>query len=99
MAKKYYILIFLSYLFCLAAAQKKSGSSGKEIFENKCARCHGDDGTKGRWGAKNLQKSRLDNEELIRIVSKGKNLMPSWEKRLSKEELNNVSGYVKGLRK
>lgn len=100
MAKKYYImLMILSSLFSLAAAQKKSGNSGKEIFENKCAKCHGDDGTKGKWGAKNLQKSRLDNEELTRIVSKGKNFMPSWEKRLSKEELNSVLGYVKGLRK
>lgn len=100
MAKKYFfVLVVLSALFSLAAAQKKSGSSGKQIFEDKCARCHGSDGTKGKWGAKNLQKSRLEEAELTRIVSKGKNFMPSWEKRLSKEEMNSVLGYVKGLRK
>ena len=90
---------FFSFLFFFAAAQKSGGISGKAIFEDKCAKCHGEDGTKGKWGAKNLQKSRLSEEDLLKIVSEGKNFMSAWKKRLSAQELKQVTDYVKMLRK
>lgn len=92
-------LSFFSLLFVFTLAQGNSGPTGKAIFDDKCAKCHGEDGTKGKWGAKNLQKSRLAEEELIKIVSEGKNIMPAWKKRLSPVELKQVTEYVRALRR
>lgn len=72
---------------------------GKIIFENECAKCHGLDGTKGRFGAKNLQKSKLTDAEYLKIVSNGKFIMPAWKKRLSGEQINQVINYIKELKK
>jgi cytochrome c6 len=97
--KSFIAVFFFSLLFFFAVARETGGISGKAIFEDKCAKCHGDDGTKGKFGAKNLQKSRLADEDLLKIVSEGKNFMPSWKKRLSAPELQQVTDYVKTLRK
>ncbi len=72
---------------------------GKELYEKKCAKCHGNDGTKGLFGAKNLQISRLDDESYKQVITAGRKGMPSWEKKLSEGQINLVVLYVKGLRK
>jgi cytochrome c6 len=72
---------------------------GKELFENKCAKCHGRDGTKGSWGAINLQYSYISDIELFNTISNGRRIMPSWKKKLTSEEIKNVISYIKILRK
>lgn len=91
-------LMFLSTLTA-SPGQKTSLPDGRTIFENKCARCHGHDGTKGLLGAKNLQISRLPDAELLRVVTNGRKIMPAWGKRLSGQELQLVVNYVKQLRR
>lgn len=71
---------------------------GKKIFESKCAKCHGNDGMKGRFGAANLKVNRSDDSQLFRVISKGKNWMPSWEKKLRPEQIKSVITYIKTLR-
>lgn len=73
--------------------------TGQQIFEKNCRQCHGKDGTKGLWGAKNLQTSRLAEVELLKTISKGRNQMPAWGKVLDAEQLMLVSEYVISLRK
>lgn len=95
-------LIYISLLFLSinqTEAQNTTTENGKTIFEHKCQRCHGSDGTKGLFGAKNLQISRLENTELISIISKGKRGMPRWERKLSSAEIESVTTYIKSLRK
>lgn len=72
-------------------------TSGKKIFETNCARCHGNDGTKGKWGAKNLKKTSLSDSELQRIISNGKRVMPAWKNELSDKEIESVKEYIKIL--
>lgn len=91
------IIIALGY-YNVANAQKPP-LTGRALFEKKCTPCHGADGTRGRWGAKNLQISRLDNEELLNTISKGRGIMPSWGKRLSIAQIASVIEYIKTLRK
>lgn len=74
-------------------------SSGKTLFEQNCAKCHGIDGTKGKFGAKNLQKSILTDEQYFRIIQKGKGIMPSWEKKLTAEHITDIVSYIKTLKK
>jgi cytochrome c6 len=92
--------LLLAGLFAGTAfsGQPDSLPAGKAIFEDKCASCHGHDGTKGLLGAKNLQISQLPDAELLRVVTNGRKIMPAWGKRLSGQELQLVVNYVKQLR-
>ncbi|TPD67271.1 c-type cytochrome [Flavobacterium microcysteis] len=93
----YTCLLILST--CVTKAQNNTSENGKAIFEHKCQRCHGSDGTKGLFGAKNLQISRLENTELVSVISKGRRGMPRWERKLSSTEIESVATYIKSLRK
>jgi mono/diheme cytochrome c family protein len=74
--------------------------SGKTLFEQNCAACHGTDGKLGASGAKDLTTSQMTDEEISGIIRLGKNGMPPMESLLGSEEnLNAVRDYVKSLRK
>src|SRR5690606_1308843 len=78
--------------------EKPATENGKTIFSENCVRCHGADGTKGKWGAKNLKQSTLSEPALVNIISTGKGWMPSWKNKLSEKEIEAVVDYVKTLR-
>jgi cytochrome c6 len=93
-------LVLLITLCCVTVAKAQNEPLiSKALFEKKCASCHGNDGTKGRWGAKNLQISKLNDSELLTIVSTGKGIMPQWGKKLTQTQIISVIEYVKTLRK
>ena len=93
-----FILISFSFLFSFAS-RKGQISPGQKIFETKCIKCHGIDGTKEKAGAKNLRLSKLPDIEIVTMISEGKKIMPSYKKKLLPEEIKNVAEYVKTLRK
>ncbi len=74
-------------------------STGKLLFEKHCSKCHGLDGAKGRFGAKNLQKSILTDEQYLSIIQKGKGIMPSWKKKLTSGQISDIIIYIKTLKK
>jgi mono/diheme cytochrome c family protein len=88
-------------LFSFATIEQKPpvGKTGPELFEKHCKQCHGKDGTRGLFGAKNLQTSQLDNDALYITIAKGRKIMPAWEKRMDTAELALLIVYVKTLRK
>lgn len=92
------ILLLALLLSITAGAQNDNGKNGKAIFENKCAWCHGKDGTKGMLGAKNLRKSTLADSDYFAVISNGKNVMPTWKKRLSGEQISLIINYIKQFR-
>lgn len=71
---------------------------GKALYNAQCAVCHGEDGTAGLSGAKNLQKSQMNNEQILDIINKGKNTMPKMEGKYNEQELKALVQYVKELR-
>ncbi|TVR78595.1 MAG: cytochrome c [Chitinophagaceae bacterium] len=77
---------------------ENSVGSGKALFEQNCAKCHGLDGTKGKFGAKNLQKSALTDGQYLRIIQKGKGIIPSWEKKLNADQIKDIISYIKTLK-
>lgn len=85
-------------LLAFTTHEKTATQSGKTIFSTNCVRCHGADGTKGKWGAKNLKQSKLTDPALVNIISKGKGFMPSWKNTLTQDEIEAVAEYVKTLR-
>ena len=80
-------------------------SAPMEIFLDNCAKCHGPDGNADTWmGRKhNMPKfpsdevQKLSDKDLTTIIRKGKNRMPSWEDRLSAEEIAKVLTVVRGF--
>jgi len=92
-------VFFITLCYVTIAKAQDEPLTGKALFEKKCATCHGNDGTRGRFGAKNLQISTLNNDELITMVSTGKGIMPKWGKKLTQEQILSVVEYIKTLRK
>ena len=71
---------------------------GKALFTENCIRCHGEDGTRGFLGAKNLRKSTLTDSAIILKITNGRRIMPSFKKKFTPEEIREVMAYVKTLR-
>ncbi len=73
---------------------------GQKLFTENCAQCHGNDGKLGASGASDLSASVLDDPELTKVITKGRNAMPGMGPILGKKKsINAVVDYVKELRK
>lgn len=98
MNPKHLILIVLLLFESIGAVARQPDPVGRKIYESKCARCHGRDGTRGLLGARNLQTSKLDDKALYETISEGRRIMPSWKEKLTAEEIHQVIRYIKSLR-
>jgi cytochrome c oxidase cbb3-type subunit 3 len=80
-----------------------AASTGKELFAENCASCHGDDGKGGRdFGAPNLadQLSLYGNtlETVATQISTPKHgVMPAWGERLTDAQVKQLTVYVHTL--
>jgi mono/diheme cytochrome c family protein len=81
----------------------------RAIFEGKCATCHGKDGRAKTLKAK-FNKARdltdaawqaeVSNERIYNSIANGRGRkMPAFAKKLSRVELEELAGYVRGLKK
>jgi len=80
----------------------------KKLFSQKCVKCHGSDGT-GKTifgqiaGATDLTASKwqdkVDDKQIVNSITHGKGQMPSFEKKLSTEQITLLSTYVRTFRK
>jgi mono/diheme cytochrome c family protein len=94
-------------LILLFGARAKAQEMGESLFKTKCAMCHGPDGAgKTTMGqalkipdlhSEDVQK--LSDAELTQIVTKGKNKMPAYEGKLSKEQIAQLVGFVRDVAK
>ena len=95
------------YLTTFAWGQAASTDAGAATFKSKCAMCHGADGSgKTTMGEKfkirDLHSSDVQNQsdaELTQIVTKGKEKMPAYDGKLSKEQIAEVVAFVRELGK
>ncbi len=93
-------LLFLIPTLCLA-------QDGAATFKAKCAMCHGPDGDgKTAMGQKlnirdlhSPEVQKQTDAELAQIVTKGKNKMPAYEGKLTKEQVDQVVAFVRELGK
>lgn len=112
-------LLILALLACsfraLPAPQEKAGAEGREtartpeLFKDKCARCHGEDG-RGQTvigqmvGAPDFADERWWDEEknerrFARSIIEGKGDMPAFGRKLTRPEIRALAAYVKTFRK
>ena len=80
----------------------------KTTFDAKCATCHGKDGrgktfkgklthardmTDGQW------QNDVTDERLFNSISNGRNKMPSFKKKLSEAQIDELVAYVRRFRR
>ncbi|PSL34867.1 c-type cytochrome [Chitinophaga ginsengisoli] len=92
------LLPLLLFLFATGFSTRHAGD-GQALYEHHCVRCHGADGTRGMFGARNLQKSLLPDTAITLQIMNGKRVMPPFKKKLTPDQINELSAYIKTLRK
>jgi len=82
-------------------------SLGADTFKARCAPCHGATG-KGDTkmgqhlrvrdlGSADVQK--LSEDELETIIAKGKGKMPAYERKLSKQQIDDLVKFIRSLKR
>jgi mono/diheme cytochrome c family protein len=102
-AKPSFALILLALMFSTCAFAE----SGADIYKTKCSACHGKNGAGDTMLGKNLKLRPLgsdevqerSDDELFAIISKGKNRMPSFDRKLSKDQMRDLVKYIRLLKK
>lgn len=98
----------LSVAAVLAAPPLVAADERSENFQMFCSVCHGDDGRgqteEGKKkGARDFTNARwqdsVDDRRLVRSITKGHDKMPSFEKKLSADEIKALVAEVRSLAK
>ena len=78
--------------------------SAAEIYEEKCAGCHGDDGTPTPTGKAlgvrsfgSLDMSKKENDRLAAAIIKGRNRMLAYGNDLKESTVNDLVAYIREL--
>lgn len=69
----------------------------KALYMQHCSTCHGEDGSLGQLGAKDLTQMNLTPEETKEVIRKGRGAMPGFEQQLSETEIEALVNYVQEL--
>ncbi len=70
-------------------------AAGQEVFTGNCAGCHGPQGGGGNGGPDLRTRPGARNlENVVAIVTNGRNGMPAFKDTLSRKQINDVSAYV-----
>ena len=78
-----------------------------DTFKTRCAPCHGATGAGDTTLGKNLKlldlgsadvQKQTDNE-FVTIISKGKGKMPAYERKLSKQQIDDLVKFIRLLKK
>jgi len=81
--------------------------TGESLFKGKCAMCHGADGAgKTMMGEKlkipdlhSFDVQKKSDADLTGTIAKGKDRMPAYEGKLSKEQIDLLVGFIRELGK
>lgn len=68
--------------------------NAKELFEVRCAACHGNNGKGGMGNVPDLQKSESDSIAIFQTIKNGKGDMPSFKTVITENEMKLLAEYV-----
>lgn len=79
---------------------------GADLFKAKCAMCHGADGKGDTAMGKTLKLRDLgsadvqsqSDADLTNTITNGKNKMPKYDGKLTKDQINDLVKYVRTLK-
>ena len=94
-------------LFAFCARSARAQGAEETLFKTKCAACHGPDGKGEVPMGKKLAVPSLSAPEvqsqsdaqLTDAIGKGKNKMPAYDGKLSKEQIASLVVYIRELGK
>ena len=101
------VLVFVAAVLavCFLSTAANAQGDGEKVYKAKCASCHGPEGagatpagkaTKARDFCSDEVKKETD-DEWTTIIVKGKNKMPSYDKKITDAEIKEVVAYIRGL--
>lgn len=93
------LLPLFACLIIVAGFIPSSTEEGRTLYEHNCVRCHGTDGGRGLFGAKDLRTSALSDTAITIQIMNGKRLMPSFKKKLTSVQVAQLSAYIKTFRR
>jgi len=81
--------------------------SAADTYKRKCSACHGKNGAGDTMLGKNLKLRPLgsdevqerSDDELFAIISKGKNRMPPFDRKLSKDQIHDLVKHIRSMKK
>ena len=106
MTNKHLVLFFLMLVpFCISAATDATADAneGEATYKARCKVCHGEGGVPKSFAkgspAFNDQawKEATSVEAIEKVVAEGRKKMPSFQNKLTPEEIKAVSAYLKTL--
>ncbi len=106
--RKFLIAVFLlTFIVACIHPAAFAGDEGASTFKAKCAMCHGQDATGNTMMGKNLKIRDLTSADVqkqsdadfVSIISKGKNKMPEFGSKLSKDQIADLGKYIRTLKK
>jgi mono/diheme cytochrome c family protein len=79
---------------------------GADVFKSKCAVCHGADGKGATAMGKSLKLRDLSSADvqqqsdadLANIITNGKDKMPKYDGKLTKDQINSVVKFIRTLK-
>jgi cytochrome c6 len=87
-----------------AMAGSEPAQDGKQLYDKKCALCHGATGVAKPMakGSANLNdpewQKKATDEEIAKVTLDGKNKMPKFEGKLTPEQVQAIVAYIRTLK-
>ena len=101
------VVVIMSLAMPALPSAAIAADESADLFKSKCAMCHGPDGAgKTMMGEKlkipDLQSADVQKKtdaDLKTIIAKGKDKMPAYDAKLSKEQIDKLVAYIRDLAK
>jgi mono/diheme cytochrome c family protein len=99
--------LLISIVLFVLAVPTAALADARMDFNAKCANCHRATGRMLKAAKQlnvdpkklTLMTSEMSRDEMIAIIEKGKNKMPSFEKDLTKDQITAIADYILLFRK
>jgi cytochrome c6 len=96
----------ITALLTLSAAGAFAQDDAAALYKSKCQVCHGPDGKGDTAAGKKLgvkdfhapEVAKMSDAELFDITKKGKEKMPSYDKKLTDDQIKDLIKYIRSLK-
>ncbi|MGB6248077.1 MAG: cytochrome c [Terriglobales bacterium] len=100
------VLALLTLIALALFSTNALAETGADIYKMKCSACHAASGAGDTMLGKNMKLRALgspdvqkqSDQELATIISRGKNRMPAYDRKLSKDQIAAVVKYIRSLK-
>jgi cytochrome c6 len=94
------IALALATLATLAAGTARADAAAADLFQKKCAVCHGKDGKAStpmaqKLGASDLTAVKGSEADIAKVIADGKGKMTPFKGKLSDGEIQSLAKFVK----